>query len=293
MLKKKLTTCFDINTDCKLFITQGFIYQKNNFDIGHFSRGGSDYSAGIIGAAIEAEEVQIWTDVNGVLNNDPRCVENTNTVCRLSYEEAAELAFFGAKILHPMTTYPLSERKIPIKVFNTFNYRGLGTIISEKNQTNDIKGIAAKDNINLININLINIELNSKSEVNTFEKLIFEMFSKHQIRIDMSNSSRTSMVLVVKDHDYLNSIIEEISKFCNVTLVRNQTIISVVGNFILSNQKGLKMFHDLNCSDIKMIMYGASKNSISILVDEKNKMKFLRILNEKFFGIKEELINQF
>lgn len=286
-VEKNISVLLGTFPKCNLFITQGFVYQKSNGKIGHLSRGGSDFSAAIIGAAVKAEEVQIWTDVNGVLNNDPRYVDGTYTVLHSNYEEAAELAFFGAKILHPMTTQPLAERKIPILVKNTFNPQSIGTIISEEQQTNGIKGVAAKDNINLIDI-----ELNSQDEPNAYIKLIFDLFNKHQVNIDMSSSSRTSILLAVRDHNYLDLIVEKIGDFCSVKLKRDQTIISVVGNFILSNQTGLKIFQNLNCSDIKMIMYGASKNSISMLVDKTNKVKLLKTLNEKLFGIKEELVSQ-
>jgi aspartate kinase len=265
--------------DCKLFITQGYICRNYAGEVDNLKRGGSDYSASIIGAAIGAEEVQIWTDIDGFHNNDPRVVEKTHSISHLSFDEAAELAYFGAKILHPACVIPVQEADIPLWIKNTMNPQAFGTLISSETKNEGIKAIAAKDNITAIKIKSGRMLL-----AYGFLRKIFEVFEKYKTSIDMITTSEVAVSLTIDDTTHLNAITEEIKKFGVVEVDKNMTIISIVGNKI-SESKGTtaKILNALNDTPVRMISFGGSRYNISLLVEECYKKAAMEALNEQLF----------
>jgi aspartate kinase len=265
--------------DCKLFITQGYICRNYNGEIDNFKRGGSDYSASIIGAATSAEEVQIWTDIDGFHNNDPRVVEKTYSISHLSFDEAAELAYFGAKILHPACVIPVQEANIPLWIKNTMKPSAFGTLISSRTDGEGIKAIAAKDNITAIKIKSGRMLL-----AYGFLRKIFEVFEKYQTSIDMITTSEVAVSLTIDDVTHLDSIVEDIKMFGSVEVDKDMTIISIVGNKI-SESKGAaaKILDAMSDIPIRMISFGGSRYNISLLVEERYKKSAMEALNNKLF----------
>ncbi|MDR0618533.1 MAG: aspartate kinase [Bacteroidales bacterium] len=265
--------------DCRLFITQGYICRNYAGEIDNLKRGGSDYSASIIGAATGAEEVQIWTDIDGFHNNDPRVVEKTHSISHLSFDEAAELAYFGAKILHPACVIPVQEAGIPLRIKNTMDPNAFGTLISDETKSEDIKAVAAKDNITAIKIKSGRMLL-----AYGFLRKIFEVFEKYKTSIDMITTSEVAVSLTVDDITHLDAITGEIKKFGTVEIDKNMSIISIVGNKI-SESKGAtaKIFGALNDIPVRMISFGGSRYNISLLVEECHKKSAMEALNQKLF----------
>lgn len=264
----------------KLFITQGYICRNSFGEIDNLKRGGSDYSATIIGAAIHAEEIEIWTDIDGMHNNDPRIVENTKSIAELSFDEAAELAYFGAKILHPTCILPAKMNNIPVRLLNTMDPGAIGTRISSNKTEDSIKAVAAKDGITAINIKSARMLM-----AYGFLRAVFEIFERYKTPIDMITTSEVAVSLTVDNIDYLDSIVSELKEFCSVGLDSGLTIICIVGNFSAEKQGcALKIFEALKNIPIRMISYGGSENNVSVLVDSKLKKEALIALNKGLFN---------
>lgn len=265
----------------ELFIAQGYICRNINSEIDNLKRGGSDYTATLIGAAINAEEVQIWTDIDGMHNNDPRYVENTKPLAQLSFDEAAELAYFGAKILHPSTILPAKQYNIPVRLKNTMNPKAPGTLIKkEVSDQKKIKAIAAKDNITVIKIKSGRMLL-----AYGFLRKVFEIFELYKTPIDMITTSEIAVSLTIDNTKNIEKIQQELKQYGTVEIENNQVIICVVGDFI-SDSKGqaLKVFEALKNIPIRMISYGGSSHNISILIEAQYKKQALVALSETLFN---------
>jgi aspartate kinase len=265
----------------EIYITQGFICRNSFGEIDNLKRGGSDYTASIIGNAINASEIQIWTDIDGMHNNDPRVVEKTKPVAKLNFDEAAELAYFGAKILHPQSIRPAAQANIPVKLLNTMEPSAKGTTIYKDSDTegDKIKAIAAKDGIVAIKIKSARMLL-----AYGFLRSVFEVFERYKTPIDMITTSEVAVSLTIDKLTHLDQIIEELEGFGNVEVDKNQTIICIVGNMI-NEEEGMaaKIFTTLKNVPLRMISYGGSKNNVSILVDSTYKNKALNELNNGLF----------
>jgi len=262
----------------KLFITQGYICRNLYGEIDNLKRGGSDYSASLIGAAVNAEEIQIWTDISGFHNNDPRYVENTYPIERLSFNEAAELAYFGAKILHPSSVLPAKLANIPVRLKNTMKPDDPGTLISGDSNGKGIKAIAAKDGITAIKIKSGRMLL-----AYGFLRKVFEVFERFRTPIDMITTSEVAVSVTIDNTIYLSEIIEELKYYGAVEVDSDQSIICVVGENLI-DQKGIinKVLESLKHFNIRMISYGGSRHSISILVSASDKKEALISLNGIF-----------
>lgn len=264
----------------KLFITQGYICRNAFGEIDNLKRGGSDYTATLIGAAIYAEEIQIWTDIDGMHNNDPRVVDKTHPVTELSFDEAAELAYFGAKILHPTCVLPAQKRKIPVRLLNTMQPEAKGTLITENVVKDTIKAIAAKDGIIALNIKSGRMLL-----AYGFLRNVFEVFERYKTPIDMITTSEVAVSITIDNAKHLPQIIKELQQFGAVEVDENQTIVCIVGNFEATKQGyASKVFDALKHIPIRMISYGGSPHNISILVDSNLKKDTLVALNNGLFN---------
>jgi aspartate kinase len=265
--------------EVKLFITQGFICRDANGEINNLKRGGSDYSASLIGKAINAEEIQIWTDIDGFHNNDPRFVENTKAIRELSFDEAAELAYFGAKILHPASVWPAQEANIPLLLKNTMEPQAPGTVISSKTEEEGIKAIAAKDDITAIKIKSGRMLM-----AYGFLRKVFEVFESYQTPIDMITTSEIAVSLTIDNITHLDRIAQELRLYGNVEIDRNMTIICIVGNNIMNSKDSIaKVFKALDNVPVRMVSYGGSRHNISILTDSEHKADALNQLSKYLF----------
>ena len=266
--------------DTEIFLTQGFICRNTNGDIDNLQRGGSDYTASLIGAAMRMEEIQIWTDIDGMHNNDPRFVEGTTPVRQLNFEEAAELAYFGAKILHPTCIQPARYAGVPVRLLNTMEPTAPGTLINNKMEKGLIKAVAAKDNITCIKI------VSSRMLLATgFLRNVFEIFEKYKTSIDMVATSEVGVSMSIDNESRLTPIVEELKKLGTVVVDKNLCIICVVGD-IRSSNKGFESLITSALEDvpIRMISYGGSEHNISFLIDQKNKEEALKALSAKLFS---------
>lgn len=281
LISKKLSTLLEENKEFDLFITQGYICKNHKGEIDNLQRGGSDYTASLIGAGIRAENIQIWTDIDGMHNNDPRVVDKTYPISELSFNEAAELAYFGAKILHPASIWPAQKFGIPVKLLNTIQPDAPGTIISKTTISGDVKAIAAKDGITAIKVKSTRMLL-----AYGFLRKIFEIFEKYKTPIDMITTSEVAVSVTIDEDEHLEKIREELSLFGQVEVDQNQTIVCIVGNFV-AEQKGIvtKIFDALEDTPIRMISYGGSRHNISLLTDSSNKENALKMLNKHMFGL--------
>lgn len=261
---------------CKLFITQGFVAINHRNNATNLTRGGSDYTATIIGKAIQADSIEIWTDINGLQNNDPRFVETTNTIESLSYDEASELAFFGAKILHPSTLKPIQKSNIPLRIKNTFNPTSDGTIIYRNEPTQNLRAVASKDGITTIKL-----KSGKMMQAYGFLKKIFEVFEKYHTSVDMLTTSEISVAMTIENITFLNKIIQELELLGEVQIESNQSIICIVQNYQkapnLSIQEIISGLRDI---PVKMISYGSSNINFSIIIDTEHKASALNLLNE-------------
>ena len=263
----------------KLFITQGFICRNSFGEVDNLRRGGSDYTASLIGAAILAEEVQIWTDIDGMHNNDPRIVKGTRPIARLSFDEAAELAYFGAKILHPQSVFPAQRYKIPVRLLNTMQPDAPGTLISAESEKGKIKSIAAKDGITAIKIQSSRMLL-----AYGFLRRIFEIFERYKTPIDMITTSEVAVSLTIDFTDNLDQILEELHAFGSVELDRNQSIVCVVGDFgVEKHGFASRVLDAIKHIPVRMISYGGSNYNISLLVNTDDKTEVLRSLHNRIF----------
>ncbi len=262
-----------------LFITQGYICKNSFGEIDNLRRGGSDYTASLIGAGIRSEEVQIWTDIDGMHNNDPRIVKGTQPIAQLSFDEAAELAYFGAKILHPQSVFPAQKYKVPVRLLNTMDPKAEGTLITSWSEKNKIKSIAAKDHITAIKIQSSRMLL-----AHGFLRKVFEVFERYKTSIDMITTSEVAVSLTIDDVSHLNEIKDELLRFGSVDIDENQTIICVVGDFG-AEQHGYaaRVLEAVKHIPIRMISYGGSDHNMSLLVKSEDKIEILKSLHNRLF----------
>lgn len=280
-IKVKLTQILEKHKDKKIFVTQGYICRNAKGEVDNLKRGGSDYSASLIAAAIKASVCEIWTDIDGMHNNDPRIVNKTVPIEQLSFEEAAELAYFGAKILHPASIWPAQHYKVPVKLLNTMQPAAKGTLITEKAGSVGVKAVAAKDNIIAIRIKSSRMLL-----AYGFLRKIFEVFEKYRTPIDMITTSEVAVSLTIDQTDSLKDIIKELEPFGTVEVDENQSIISVVGNEISETEDIIKrLFGSIRNIPIRMVSYGGSPHNISLLVQASHKQLILQQLNKGMFGL--------
>lgn len=279
-IKEKLNTIMAENAGAQVYITQGFICRNAYGEIDNLQRGGSDYTASLIGAAIGAEEIQIWTDIDGMHNNDPRVVDKTSPVYQLHFEEAAELAYFGAKILHPTCIQPAKYAGVPVRLLNTMAPEAEGTIISNKTEQGKIKAVAAKDNITAIKIKSSRMLL-----ATGFLRKVFEIFESYQTPIDMVCTSEVGVSMSIDTVTHLDEIVDELKKYGTVTVDRNMCIVCVVGDLDWSNVgfETLTMEAMKNIP-VKMISYGGSNYNISFLIKEADKQRALQSLSDTLFN---------
>lgn len=263
-----------------IYVTQGFICLDAEGNIANLQRGGSDYTATIIGAVLHAEEVQIWTDIDGFHNNDPRFVQDTHAISNLSFNEAAELAYFGAKILHPQTVTPVKDLDIPVRLKNTMSPASHGTLITNEIHGEGVKAIAAKDGITAIKIKSARMLL-----AHGFLKKVFEIFEKYETSIDMITTSEIAISLTIDDTKNLSGIIEELEKFSIVEVDSYRTIVCLVGNHIVHHPDTPKLFQILHDVNVRMISYGGSSNNISLLINTSDKIETLRKLHRYVFDL--------
>jgi len=280
-IKVKLTQLLEQYKDKKIFITQGYICRNARGEVDNLKRGGSDYTASLVAAAINASVCEIWTDIDGMHNNDPRVVKKTIPVEQMSFDEAAELAYFGAKILHPASIWPAQFYKVPVKLLNTMQPEAKGTTIKEEAGSVGVKAVAAKDNIIAIRIKSSRMLL-----AYGFLRKIFEVFEKYRTPIDMITTSEVAVSLTIDNSSNLKEIIKELEPFGTVEVDENQAIISVVGNKI-SQTTGMvkKLFGSIVNIPVRMVSYGGSPHNISLLVPAEFKTQILQQLNRGMFGL--------
>lgn len=275
----ELTPLLEKHPEVNLFITQGFICRNAFGEIDNLRRGGSDYTASLIGAGIRSEEVQIWTDIDGMHNNDPRIVKGTTPIAQLSFDEAAELAYFGAKILHPQSVFPAQKYKIPVRLLNTMDPQAGGTLITNTSEKDKIKSIAAKDGITAIKIQSSRMLL-----AHGFLRRVFEVFERYRTSIDMITTSEVAVSLTIDDTTYLGEITKELAAFGTVDIDVNQTIICVVGDFGAEKHGyAARVLEAMKHIPVRMISYGGSDHNMSVLVKTEEKVEALRSLHNRLF----------
>lgn len=264
----------------KLFITQGYICRNSYGEIDNLKRGGSDYTASIVGNAVNASEIQIWTDIDGMHNNDPRVVDKTKPVAKLSFDEAAELAYFGAKILHPQSIRPAAQLGIPVKLLNTMDPAAKGTTISNETGEGFVKAIAAKEGITAIKIKSARMLL-----AYGFLRSVFEVFERYKTPIDMITTSEVAVSLTIDDTSSLDKITQELEAFGVVEVDTDQSIVCIVGNMVSETEGvAINIFEALKNVPIRMISYGGSRHNVSLVVDGEYKQKALQSLNDGLFN---------
>ena len=279
-ISEKLTGILAQNSDARLFITQGYICKNHKNEVDNLKRGGSDYTASLIAAAIKASVCEIWTDIDGMHNNDPRIVERTRPIAELSFDEAAELAYFGAKILHPASIWPAQLYNVPVRLLNTMEPSAHGTLIKESVETTGVKAIAAKDGITAIKIKSSRMLL-----AYGFLRRIFEVFEKYKTPIDMITTSEVAVSVTIDDLSHLEQIISELQAFGTVEVDQNQAIICIVGNMVSETKGAIKSVMDaLVDIPVRMVSYGGSRHNFSILFDAQYKNPALKSLNEGVFS---------
>ncbi len=284
-IKDKLTKLLEQNAGYQVYITQGFICRNAYGEIDNLQRGGSDYTASLVGAAINADEIQIWTDIDGMHNNDPRVVDKTDAVRQLHFEEAAELAYFGAKILHPTCVQPAKFAGIPVRLLNTMDPTAPGTIINNEIIAGKIKAVAAKDNITAIKIKSSRMLL-----ATGFLRKVFEIFESYQTPIDMIATSEVGVSMSIDNDSHLNDIVAELKKYGTVTVDRDMCIICVVGDLDWSNVGFETLATDaMKDIPVRMISYGGSNYNISFLVRELDKKRALQSLSDTLFNDKRKI----
>lgn len=281
-IREKLNSVLAQHKGRKLFITQGYICRNARGEVDNLKRGGSDYSASLIAAAIKASVCEIWTDISGMHNNDPRVVNKTIPIEQLSFDEAAELAYFGAKILHPASIWPAQQYKIPVKLLNTMEPEAKGTIIVEEASTRrQVRAVAAKDGIIAVNIRSSRMLL-----AYGFLRKVFEVFEKYRTPIDMITTSEVAVSVTIDNDAALNEIVRELSSFSTVSVDRGQTIVSIVGNEISEQPGTLKrVFESIQHVNVRMVSFGGSAHNISLLVASADKTAVLQGLNSGLFGL--------
>lgn len=278
-IKEKLTAIMAENEGYQIYITQGFICLNAYGEIDNLQRGGSDFTASLIGVALGAEEIQIWTDIDGMHNNDPRIVEETEAIRQLNFEEAAELAYFGAKILHPTCVQPAKYAGIPVRLKNTMDPAADGTIIDNVLRKGKIKAVAAKDNITAIKIKSSRMLL-----ATGFLRKVFEIFETYQTPIDMVATSEVGVSMSIDNVKHLNDIVDELKKYGTVTVDSDMCIVCVVGDLDWSNLGFETLVLDaMKDIPVRMISYGGSNYNISFLIKESDKKRALQNLSDRLF----------
>ncbi|WP_462317319.1 aspartate kinase [Marinilabilia sp.] len=265
--------------DAPIFITQGYICRNAFGEVDNLQRGGSDYTASLVGAAIDGEEIQIWTDIDGMHNNDPRYVDETQSIAEISFDEAAELAYFGAKILHPTSVLPAKLANIPVRVLNTMDPDADGTTISSSQHKNRLTAVAAKDGITAIKITSGRMLL-----AYGFLRKVFEIFESYKTPIDMITTSEVGVSVTIDNNRHLEEILDDLRKFSTVEVDYDQVIVCVVGDLVAEN-KGYanRIFDALKDIPIRMISYGGSEHNISLLINANDKKDALQALSTKLF----------
>jgi aspartate kinase len=264
-----------------LFVTQGYICKNARGEVDNLKRGGSDYTASLIAAAIKASVCEIWTDIDGMHNNDPRIVDKTNPIEVLSFEEAAELAYFGAKILHPASIWPAQAYEVPVKLLNTMESTAKGTTIATQASGAGVKAIAAKDGIIVVKIKSTRMLL-----AYGFLRKIFEVFEKYKTPIDMITTSEVAVSLTIDNNTYLKQIVQELSPLGVVEVEENQAIVSVVGHLLTSDKDLLtNLFVSIATVPTTMVSYGGSPHNVSLLIPASYKKEVLQKLNKGLFGL--------
>jgi aspartate kinase len=274
-IERELKSCPSEN----IIITQGFICRNAYGEIDNLKRGGSDFTASLIGAAVNASEIQIWTDINGFRNNDPRFVENTRVIRELSFDEAAELAYFGAKILHPSSVNPARVKNIPVRLKNTMEPEDTGTLITSSSVLQDYKAVAAKDGISVLRIRSDRMLM-----AYGFLRKVFEIFEAYKTPIDMITTSEVAVSITLDNPEFIKQIAKDLRELGTVEVEENQTIVCIVGDFRTERTGSApEIFEALNTIPLKMISYGGSPNSLSLLIDTSNKIEALRLLSQHLF----------
>lgn len=278
-IKEHLNKILQDNPSYDIYLTQGFICRNADGEIDNLQRGGSDYSASLIGAAVNADEIQIWTDIDGMHNNDPRFVDGTSPVGELHFEEAAELAYFGAKILHPTCVLPAKHANIPVRLLNTMEPNAPGTIIYNAKPTHSIKAVAAKDNITAIKIKSSHMLL-----AYGFLRKVFEIFEKYHTPIDMITTSEVGVSVTIDNTCRLEKIVTELSELGDVTVDSDMVIVCVVGDLEWQNRGfEAEVVNALKEIPVRMISYGGSNYNISLLIRKADKINALRLLSKHLF----------
>lgn len=280
-VKVKLSQLLHQHAQTPLFITQGYICRNARGEVDNLKRGGSDYTASLVAAAVNASVCEIWTDIDGMHNNDPRIVDQTQPVEQLSFDEAAELAYFGAKILHPTCIWPAQQEKVPVKLLNTMQPEAVGTVIQQEAGSVGVKAIAAKDGIIAVKIKSSRMLL-----AYGFLRKVFEVFEKYKTPIDMITTSEVAVSVTIDQEQHLADIIRELQPFGSVEVEKGQTIVSIVGNHIAATEFILeKLFHSIATIPVTMVSYGGSEHNISLLVPSVHKKETLQLLNRGLFGL--------
>ncbi|RYY68903.1 MAG: aspartate kinase [Chitinophagaceae bacterium] len=280
-IKVKLAQILQRHKEVDIFVTQGYITRNAKGEVDNLKRGGSDYSASLIAAAINASSCEIWTDIDGMHNNDPRVVKATRPIEQLSFEEAAELAYFGAKILHPASIWPAQFYNVPVRLLNTMDPSAKGTLISEEAGSNGVKAVAAKDSITAIKIKSSRMLL-----AYGFLRKVFEVFEKYRTSIDMITTSEVAVSVTIDSDIYIKEITKELEAFGTVEIDTNQTIVSIVGNEITETKDVMfRLFEAINAIPVRMVSYGGSRHNISLLIPRSYKEQTLQVLNKGLFGL--------
>ncbi len=280
-IKVKLAQLLKQHESKKIFVTQGYISRNARGEVDNLKRGGSDYSASLIAAAINASVCEIWTDIDGMHNNDPRVVKKTVAIEQLSFDEAAELAYFGAKILHPASIWPAQMYKIPVKLLNTMEPEARGTLIKQEAGSVGVKAIAAKDGIIAIKIKSSRMLL-----AYGFLRKIFEVFEKYRTPIDMITTSEVAVSITIDSTLHLKEILKELEPFGTTELDEQQTIVSIVGNELANTENLLaKLFDALKPVPVRMVSYGGSPHNVSVLIPSSYKIQTLQLLNKGLFNL--------
>jgi aspartate kinase len=281
LIRSKLNALLAAHTDKKIFITQGYICKNVRGEVDNLKRGGSDYTASLVAAACNASVCEIWTDIDGMHNNDPRIVNKTVAIEQLSFDEAAELAYFGAKILHPTCIWPAQQENVPVKLLNTMQPDAPGTVITKEAGSEGIKAVAAKDGIIAIKIKSSRMLL-----AYGFLRKVFEVFEKYKTSIDMITTSEVAVSVTIDNDVYLANIVKELEPFGTVEVEKEQSIVSIVGNHIAHTDSVLKkLFNAIDEVPVTMVSYGGSAHNISLLVPTTDRTKTLQLINSGLFGL--------
>ena len=278
-ISERLKAILAQHPDQHLFITQGYICKNHRNEVDNLKRGGSDYTASLVAAAIQASVCEIWTDIDGMHNNDPRVVDRTRPIAEMSFDEAAELAYFGAKILHPASIWPAQLHNVPVRLLNTMDPAAPGTLIKAEVAEKGVKAIAAKDGITAIKIKSSRMLL-----AYGFLRRIFEVFESFKTPIDMITTSEVAVSVTIDDLSHLEQIVEELRRFGTVEVDSNQAIVCVVGNQVAETKGAIQSVMDsLVEIPVRMVSFGGSKHNVSILIDAQYKAQALKSLNEGVF----------